>query len=54
MLGKQSSFAADCFAGSFVGVDFDIREDLTGKLPDVWKPFNKEYIPVFMKATGST
>lgn len=54
MLGKQSSFAAECFAGSFVGVDFDIHDDLTGKLPDVWKPFNKEYIPVFMKATGST
>lgn len=54
MLGKQSCFSADCFAGSFVGVDFDIHEDLTGKLPDDWKPFNKEYIPVFMQETGST
>lgn len=54
MLGKQSRFVVDCLAGFFVGVDFDIHEDLTAKLPDDWKPFNKHYIPVFMQATGGT
>ena len=34
MLGKQSRFVIDCLAGSCVGVDFDIHDDLTGKLPD--------------------
>jgi len=37
-------------AGGFAGVDFDIHEDLTGKLPDNWRHFNKTYIPVFLKA----
>lgn len=54
MLGKQSSFASECLSGAFIGVDFDIHEDLTGKLPDDWRPFNKQYIPVFMEATGGT
>jgi restriction system protein len=50
MLGQQSVYAATCVEGGFVGVDFDIHEDLTGKLPDDWRPFNKKYIPVYMEA----
>jgi restriction system protein len=50
MLGQQSAYASTCLEGGFVGVDFDIREDLTGKLPEDWRPFNKQYIPVFMAA----
>ena len=34
MLGKQSIHAADAFAGDFIGVDYEIEQDLTGKLPD--------------------
>lgn len=50
MLGKASSHAQECFDGGFVGVDFDIKEDLTGKLPDNWRDFNKVFIPVWLEA----
>ncbi len=48
MLGKGSSHAPECFAGGFIGTDFEIQEDLSGKLPDQWKEFNKLYIPVYL------
>ena len=48
MLGKQSVFADQCFAGNFIGTDFEIAQDLTGKLPEEWRDFNKEFIPVLI------
>jgi restriction system protein len=48
MLGRKSVFAEQCFAGNFIGVDFDIAEDLSTKLPDEWRTFNKRFIPVFL------
>ena len=50
MLGRKSVFAADCFARGFVGLDFGMPVDLTNKLPDEWRAFNKEYIPVYLAA----
>jgi restriction system protein len=49
MLGRGSVHAEDCFSGGFVGTDFDLGVDLKGKLPDEWREFNKEYIPVLLK-----
>lgn len=48
MLGKGSMFATECFAGNFIGADYDIDQDLTGKLPDEWRAFNKEFIPIYL------
>jgi restriction system protein len=48
MLGRQSAFAEQCFAGNFIGADFGIAEDLTHNLPDEWRAFNKQFIPVFL------
>lgn len=48
MLGRWSAFAQECFAGNFIGVDFNIYQDLTGQLPDEWRDFNKKFIPVFL------
>ena len=48
MLGQGSVYAAGCFDGGFVGADFGIEQDLSGKLPDQWREFNKEFIPVFL------
>jgi restriction system protein len=48
MLGEKSIYAKECFAGSFIGTDFGIVEDLTGKLPDDWRSFNQKFIPVFL------
>jgi restriction system protein len=49
-LGKGNMHAQECFAGNFIGVDFVVALDLTGKLPDEWRAFNKEFVPVFLKA----
>ena len=48
MLGRKSGHAAECFAGGFIGTDFSIHEDLSRKLPDKWRTFNKQFIPVFL------
>lgn len=45
MLGKKSMYAAECFAGNFIGI-YDINQDLTGQLPDEWRAFNQKFIPV--------
>ena len=49
MLGAKSIHAEECFAGGFIGTDFGIKEDLSKKLPENWRAFNKEFIPVYMK-----
>ena len=48
MLGKKSAFASDCFAGGFIGADFEINEDLSQSLPDQWREFNKKFIPIYL------
>ena len=48
MLGRKSVHAAECFEGGFIGADYGIEQDLTGKLPEEWRAFNKEFIPVFL------
>jgi restriction system protein len=50
MLGAKSVHAAECFAGNFIGTDFGIHQDLTKKLPEDWRSFNKEFIPVYLSA----
>ncbi|MBK8196497.1 MAG: DUF91 domain-containing protein [Lewinellaceae bacterium] len=49
MLGKSSMYAQECYEGNFIGVDFLSDIDLTGKLPDDWRNFNQQYIPVVLK-----
>jgi restriction system protein len=48
MLGQKSVYAAECFAGSFIGTDFGIDQDLTNKLPEEWRAFNQEFIPIYL------
>lgn len=50
MLGRKSAHAAECFDSGFVGADFGITENLSGRLPDEWRAFNKDFIPVFLAA----
>lgn len=50
MLGRQSMYAATCFAEGFIGIDDDMQTgNLTGQFHDDWRAFNKQFIPVFMK-----
>jgi restriction system protein len=48
MLGQKSVYAAECFAGNFIGTDFGIDQDLTNKLPEEWRVFNQEFIPIYL------
>lgn len=48
MLGKKSVHASECQKDGFVGTDFDIHEDLSRKLPEEWREFNKTFIPVLL------
>lgn len=50
MLGKQSVHAEICFNGNFIGADYGINQDLSGKLPESWRDFNAEFIPIYMQA----
>lgn len=47
-LGAKNIYASQCFDGNFVGVDFGIHQDLTGRFHDTWKEFNQEFIPIFI------
>jgi restriction system protein len=48
MLGKKSVHAAECFGGGFIGTDFGVKEDLSKKLPDDWREFNRHFVPVYL------
>lgn len=49
MLGRGSIYADECKEGGFIGTNFLPDNDLSGHLPDGWKAFNKEYIPVYLQ-----
>ncbi len=49
MLGKKSLYADEGYKGGFVGIGFFEDTDLSNKLPENWRDFNKEYIPHFLK-----
>jgi restriction system protein len=48
MLGQGSKHAAACIQGGFVGADFLTDQDLSGTLPDDWRAFNREFIPIYL------
>lgn len=48
MLGSKSIYADECFKGGFIGVDFEIFEDLTNNLPENWRDFNTKYRSIWL------
>ena len=50
MLGQKSVHALDCIGGGFIGADFGINEDISTKLPEEWREFNRRFIPVYQKS----
>jgi restriction system protein len=49
MLGGKSAHAQECREMGFVGTDFGVREDLTGKLSDKWRDFTNQWRPYFLE-----
>jgi len=48
MLGKKSVHADESFKNGFIGADYKINQDLAARLPEDWRSFNKEFIPVYL------
>lgn len=53
-LGPGGSFFAQASAESWVGTGWLDSVDLTGKFPDNWRDFNKEFIPIAIEQFGMT
>ena len=49
MLGKKGAFIEDCLKGNFIGVDFEVYQDLSMHLTENWKDFNKKFIPIWLE-----
>lgn len=49
MAGGGSVYAAEARESGVIGVDWFPNEDLTGRLPDKWREFNAEFIPIYLK-----
>lgn len=49
MLGKKSIYADEARQGNFIGADFGLDIDLTNKLPENWREFNKKFIPKILE-----
>ncbi len=49
MPGAKSVYIEECIKGGFIGVDFDLKEDISNHLNDDFKLFSKKYSPVFIK-----
>lgn len=43
-------YADSCLKENYIGADFNIKQDLSGKLPEEWRTFNKEFIPVYLQS----
>lgn len=48
MLGRQSVYAQVAFEELIIGVHDNFVGDLSGKLYDDWRSFNKEMIPIYL------
>ncbi len=51
MLGRSGVYAEDCFAGGFIGIDYNFGMDLSKELSKAedWRQFNKALIPIYLK-----
>lgn len=48
MLGQKSIYAKQLYDQGYVGIGFFENIDFTDKLPDNWRDFNKEFIPLYL------
>lgn len=49
ILGEKNSFAEEAHNGNYIGVGWLPEVELTGKLTENWRDFNKKFIPLYLK-----
>lgn len=49
MLGRKSAHAEEAYKGNFIGAGWFEDIDLTNKLSEDWRDFNKKFIPLYLK-----
>ncbi len=49
MLGRAGRFAKMCREEGYIGANFDICKDLSDSLPDNWRQFNEQIIPLWLE-----
>lgn len=49
MAGAGGVHAAECVHAGFIGVDYQIPQDLTNHLPENWRDFNADFRPIFLQ-----
>lgn len=48
MMGRKSVHLQECLKGGFIGVNYEIDQDLTHELSDDWRAFNRKFIPIYL------
>lgn len=48
-LGEKAGYAAECFSGGFIGVDWGFDEDLSGQFGEDWRAFNARFRSVYLE-----
>ena len=48
-LGRASKYLSECLDGGFVGLDYDLDVDLTGRFPSTFQEFNAEFVPILVE-----
>ncbi len=48
MLGAGSAFLEECLAGNYIGVNYEIYQDLKYELVEDSRKFNQKFIPVYL------
>lgn len=50
MAGSGSVHAAQCVSGGFIGVDYQIQQDLSPDLGLTRQQFNQKYVPIYLQS----
>lgn len=48
-LGEKGIYADECYAGGFIGVHWNFKEDLSGQFGGDWRAFNARFRPVYLE-----
>ncbi|MUM77347.1 DUF1016 family protein [Pseudodesulfovibrio sp. F-1] len=50
MLGRGSRLASECIEGGFIGANYEVKQDISGRLPDDVRSFNTLCVPIFLES----